>query len=282
MTDPLHHGDQKHIDGNRGTVLPKVVLTLLLLSLSACANNERTRESSQGTVTSASGAKPSSSVYSNDFSVPGGPINNLPGQRLNGDDDSSPTSGTAPPAPPPCEYTRTSEGTVQVTTREQYSFCVTDFSQLKPELASLVDTRVEAEARWSRIPSHDSTPTSYGPGALGLRCRGQGDLRTGDGYDMVISPVGYFEVDKYVRGQQSLLKEGRSPVPTGPNWTSLRFECLGKAEGPVTLKGYIEDRLIFTVVDAKGLGAGAADMEVVNWGKGEAVGEFDDFAVYTP
>jgi hypothetical protein len=270
-TGLLHQGDQRHADGDKQTLLPKVVLALLLLSPSACANNEEPPPS-------ASGAKPSSTIYSNDFSVPGGPINRLPGNRLDGDDDeSTPTSRTTPP---PCEYIRTSEGTAQITAREQYGFCATDLSKVKPELSSLVDTHVEVEARWVTIPSDHST--SHGPGALGLRCRTQGDLRTGDGYDMAISPVGYFELDKYVGGQQSSLKDGRSPVATSRDWISLRFECLGKAEGPVTLKGYVEDRLIFTAVDAKGLGSGSPEMAVVNWGQGEAVGEFDDFAVHVP
>ncbi|MGH9278992.1 MAG: serine/threonine-protein kinase [Acidimicrobiales bacterium] len=153
------------------------------------------------------------------------------------------------------------------------------FEVLTPGVRQTSDTELEGAAYRQDLTElgnvvvettafHDQTGSWYG-----LTCRKP--IGTNDGYVALVNPNGEWRLIRW-DPEERILNQGTA-TPAGSQ-SRVRLECLGAAGGPVTLRLFVDDRLVGEATDPNGMGPGAVGL-VVNSVAEPAEVQFDDFAV---
>jgi hypothetical protein len=166
---------------------------------------------------------------------------------------------------------------IKVTGRDYFCSATVNFD---PNIGQLEDTAIETTVRFTdkTLPGD----VRGGPGTAGLRCRSRGSDSSGDGYSFGIGPTGYYQLDRYVDGQQQKLDQGVDSAlnAAGDSPIHLRLECLGKPGASTTIRLLHDDAEIASFVDPVGLAAGAPGLEVASFGEPAFGAAFTDFRVF--
>lgn len=172
------------------------------------------------------------------------------------------------------------ESGYQVAVSDAFSFCPAPVN-FSPKLTSLRTARVEADVSWVVLPA--TSYKNYGPGSIGLRCRGKGGGATGDGYYAEVSTTGYWELNRAKGGKILTLRganEVRFEMIRGET-KRLRLDCVDE-QGGIQLSFSVDGQLLGAFTDTSPLPPGDVGLVVHAFTKEPVEAAFSRVRVYGP
>ncbi len=148
-----------------------------------------------------------------------------------------------------------------ITGLDPNAFCDANLAAIDPAVVSLQDVSLEVAVEFSRF---STTEFEYGPGDAYLSCRRVGTTATGNFYIASFSPVGYWQIARFVGGVQTTVGDGFVPdlVTAAGQPRTLRLVCAGPAGGTTAVALSVDGRSLSTYLDPNGLDRGSVALGV--------------------
>lgn len=174
-------------------------------------------------------------------------------------------------------------GGLGVTSSATFANCMVDLGPAERAILQLAEVRVQVTVTYVSYQSDGLSPNvrNYGGGDAGVMCRVNGLAANGDYYTADLTPLGWWQIYRYVDGESTDSTGGSVPDLATPAGGSrlLQLDCAGSAGGPTTVSLSVDGTLVGTYQDPDGLPAGSVALSVANYATDPATVRFTGLRV---
>lgn len=172
---------------------------------------------------------------------------------------------------------------LDITSSATFANCMVDLGPAQRAILGLAEVRVQVTVTYAsyQVDGLSADIAGYGGGDAGIMCRVNGLAANGDYYTADLTPLGWWQIYRYVDGASTDSTGGSVPDLATPVGGSrlLQLDCSGSAGGPTTVSLSVDGTLVGTYQDPDGLAAGSVALSVANYATDPATATFTGLRV---